>query len=189
MLNSSLEAWEPKNTTLCCHLHDARKLHVSQIIEYLTMYSRCKIIRRFFLDAYDSQRRLIGSLGCFAAIYATRARFRDFRTFLRVIARKTRFFAAQRGQRQCAKKWAEFQNEHARVVPPVLNSRVSECPWARTRWNVVRREAGVDSFDGRSRSRLVTDWYLPRCSPTRIYYVRRSYPSFREWIECGVTDR
>lgn len=30
----SLEAWEPENTHSRCHLRDARKLHVSQIIEY-----------------------------------------------------------------------------------------------------------------------------------------------------------
>lgn len=45
--SESLEAWEPENTHSRCHLRDARKLHVSQIIEY-RVFSR-RDIRLFDL--------------------------------------------------------------------------------------------------------------------------------------------
>lgn len=140
---------------------------------------RCKIIRRFFSSsAYDLQCRLIGS---HSWLFCGNLCSLRFPRIFAVIARKT--FLRDAGKKP-GKIKVKFQN--ARVVSPVLNSMVSECPWARTQWNVVRRGTAVDSFDGQSRSRLVTGIFLEVSS--RGYIPVTGYTIVLAWIECDVTD-
>lgn len=158
--------------TRVCHLRDARKLHVSQIIEYRV--SR-RDIRLFDLpsdgrNAYDRDSPLnwnVRPAGCFAAIYMV--------CISRIFADNCAKGAFFRG----AAKDNGARNDKIpgrSRVPPVLNSRVSLSLYA-----VERRPTRGLVFDLLRRSitipRLVTDDIFLDAALRNMLHSRSRVPS------------
>jgi len=181
----SLEAWESENTLV---LPFTRCEKITRLADYRVsdVYSRCKIIRWFFSNAYDPQCRLIGShsrLFC-SNLYGLR--------FLRIFASN------------CAKdaflRDADKDNTQRNVQNSRMNTRVSFhrfwIPGCPSVLEFVR--GGTSSDEGSPLIPLTVDHDLDslridvRCSITSSIFHYESifvdHTLVSAWIERGVTD-